>query len=60
VFDFKNNKAQITGDRILIVDGFRVTQSMTFRLGYEFSKKTTLNPEGIYITSESLIPVLGD
>ncbi len=51
VFDLENKKAQITGDRILIVDGFRATQPMSFRLGYEFSKRTVLNPEGVYSAS---------
>ena len=54
----KKNQAEITGDRILIVDGLRATQPMTFRFNFIFRNRTLDNPEGIYITSENLISSL--
>ncbi len=56
--DIDKNKVEVTGDRILIVDGLRATQPMTFRLSYIFKKRTLDNPEGVYITSENLISSL--
>ncbi len=53
--DLSKNIALIRGDRILIVNGFRATQPMTFKLEYSFSKRTSSNPEGIYIKNESLV-----
>lgn len=45
----------ITGDRILVVEGLRATNSMTLQVKYAFGPRTEENPEGIYITSEELI-----
>ena len=56
--DMKKNQAEITGDRILIVDGLRATQPMTFKFNFIFRNRTLDNPEGIYITSENLISSL--
>ena len=50
-----DNKAIVTGDRILIVDGFRVSQEMSFELTYEKEKRTNENREGVYITNEVLL-----
>ncbi len=47
-----------TGDRILIVDGLRATQPMTFKLNYIFADRTESNPEGVYILKETLISTL--
>ena len=52
------NEAHITGDRILIVEGLRATQPMTFKINYKFGKRTSQNPEGVYITNETLISSL--
>ncbi len=56
--DFKKKEVQVTGDRILIVEGLRATQPMTFKLKYTFGDRTLENPEGIYITHETLISSL--
>ena len=56
VIDMSKNIALVRGDRILIVNGFRATQPMTFKLEYSFAKRTIDNPEGIYIKNESLVP----
>ena len=51
-------EALITGDRILIVEGLRATQPMTFKLNYQFGERGGKNPEGVYITKETLISTL--
>lgn len=48
----------LTGDRILIVEGLRATQPMTFKINYIFGERTLKNPEGIYISKETLISSL--
>ncbi len=53
--DLKNKQALLTGDRILIVDGLRATQPMTFKITYKLSKRTINNPEGVYIIKEEMI-----
>lgn len=52
--DMKEKKAIVTADRILIVNGIRATQAMTFELNFQFGERTAANPEGIYVTSEKL------
>ena len=58
LIDTKKQQAQVTGDRILIVEGLRATQPMTFKINYQFGKRTSQNPEGIYITNETLVDSL--
>ncbi len=58
LIDIKNRQAKVAGDRILIVDGLRATKPMTFKINYQFGKRTEHNPEGVYITSEELISTL--
>ena len=55
-FDLINRRAKIIGDRILIIDGLRAATQMEFDLVFDYGTRTTENPEGIYITSEDLIP----
>ena len=53
-----NMKAQtvtISGDRILVVEGLRATNVQTFELGFQFGQRTPTNPEGVYVTAETLI-----
>ena len=47
--------AQLSGDRILVVDGLRATNPMALEIGFRLNSRTTSNPEGIYVTSEKLI-----
>lgn len=54
----ETKEALITGDRILIVEGLRATQPMSFKISYQFGERTTANPEGVYIRSESLVSSL--
>ena len=58
LIDEIKKKAQITGDRILIVEGLRATQPMTFKVQYTFGERNSKNPEGVYITNETLISTL--
>ena len=51
-------EARVTGDRILIVEGLRATQPMTFRINYRFGERTSQNPEGVYVAEETLISSL--
>jgi hypothetical protein len=52
--DLNTKKVTISAERILIVNGLRASQPMTFELGFEFGDRTESNPEGIYITSEKV------
>lgn len=52
--DLKNKTATIVTERILIVNGMRASQPLTFEIGFEFGDRTEGNPEGIYITSEKV------
>ena len=58
LIDTKKQQAQVTGDRILIIEGLRATQPMTFKINYTFGKRTSKNPEGVYITNETLVSSL--
>ncbi len=54
----ETKEALITGDRILIVKGLRATQPMSFKISYQFGKRTVKNPEGVYIKAENLVSSL--
>ena len=60
IFDVSMNpstkQVRITGDRVLIVDNLRAATQMTFELKFDYGPRTATNPEGLYITSEELIP----
>jgi len=51
--DDKAHVARVTGDRILMVDSLRAVNSLTLEIGYEVESRTTDNPEGVYIVSET-------
>lgn len=53
--DVENRKATVKGERILMIDGLRAANSMTFELGIRLNTRNATNPEGVYITSENLI-----
>lgn len=53
--DFKAKTAVVAAERVLIINGIRAGQAMTFELGFIFGERTEANPEGIYITSEKLL-----
>lgn len=57
--DLKARTAEISAERILIVNGIRAAQFMKFGIGFSFGDRTEDNPEGIYITSEKLEPLNG-
>jgi len=59
VIDLKEKKATVKAERILIVSGIRASQAMVFELTFQFGERTAINPEGIYITSESLTTAAG-
>lgn len=48
-------QALVTGDRILILNKLRATQVIKFIIYYEFGKRTMQNPEGVFITKETLV-----
>ncbi len=48
-------KATVSGDRILVLDGLRITNPMTLEIEYQLGRRTQINPEGVYVTSERLI-----
>ncbi len=52
--ELKEKKASVTAERILIVNGIRASQPMTFELSFSYGERTESNPEGIYVTSEKL------
>lgn len=52
--DLKRKIAVIKAERVLIINGIRAGQAMTFELAFAFGERTPQNPEGIYITSEKL------
>jgi hypothetical protein len=52
--DLKEKSAVVKTERILIINGIRASQAMIFELTFQYGERTALNPEGIYITSETL------
>lgn len=53
--DPKAKTAQVTGDRILVVEGLRATNAMALEIVFDYGARTPSNPEGIYITAEKLL-----
>jgi hypothetical protein len=51
--DEKAHVARVSGDRVLVIDTLRAVNPMTLEIGYEVSDRTTDNPEGVYVTSET-------
>ena len=47
---------RLSGDRILNVEGLRATNPMSLELTFAMGPRTVANPEGVYITSEKLLP----
>jgi hypothetical protein len=48
--------AKITLDRIFTVEGIKATAPLTLEVGFDYGARTENNPEGIYVTSEKMIP----
>lgn len=53
--DLDAGTATITADRILTIDGLRAVSPMTLQVGFRLGTRSTENPEGIYVTEETLI-----
>jgi len=53
--DSERKTAQVSGDRLLTVDGFRAVNSLSFELKLRFGERTQENPEGVYIVAEQLV-----
>lgn len=53
--NMKTKTASVSGDRIIIVEGLRATNAQTFELAFQFGPRTAINPEGVYITAETLV-----
>lgn len=54
--DPKQQSATVHAERVIVVEGLRAASPITVRVGYEMAARTSANPEGIYITSEDLVP----
>jgi len=54
--DIASRHVKIDGNRILLVEGLRAASALTLDVEFDYGKRTALNPEGIYITGETLIP----
>lgn len=52
--DMKSKTARVRAERILIVNGIRAAQALTFELGFALGERSKENPEGVFITSEKL------
>jgi hypothetical protein len=48
-------KVTVLADRVLILDSLKAVTSMNFDVGYELGVRSDKNPEGIYVTSETLL-----
>lgn len=58
--DPKTKTIQVSGDRILIVEGLRAANPMQIAVEYDFGPRTENNPEGVYITGERLVSLAND
>jgi uncharacterized protein (UPF0305 family) len=47
--------ARVPMDRVFSVDGIRATSPLTLDVQFEYGPRTSLNPEGVYITGEKVI-----
>lgn len=52
--DMKRKTATVRADRILIVSGIRAAQTLSFQISFSIDERTATNPEGVFITSETL------
>lgn len=48
-------KVNVQADRVLVLDSLKAVTSMKFDVGYELGNRNDKNPEGIYVTSETLL-----
>jgi hypothetical protein len=55
VVDPKQLSAQVTLDRILMIDGIRAVTPLNLSLTLEAGPRTETNPEGLYITGEKIM-----
>ncbi len=51
----EGNKALITGDRIIVMDGIRATSPLKLELSYVLGNRTKTNPEGVYVTAKRIV-----
>lgn len=50
--DAASKTVRITGDRILLIDGLRATNSLVIEVQFDYAARTESNPEGVYVVGE--------
>jgi hypothetical protein len=55
MIDVDKMTARITVDRIFSVEGIKASAPLTLEIGFEYGPRTSMNPEGIYVTGEKLV-----